>query len=228
MNLHPVRIVYVLMWCKDESVIENWDWLFTAATYWQNQLRRARIFWFCFFFFFRWKYKKQIRLFWIARSSFCIANTTDIRQSTLKRQRHAKHFLLSDTAIHSEGFEFGVHWITDGKSASNTSSLLSLTVSLCFLLPSTNDNKSPLWSWCRPPGWHFHPQHPSSNTEKHIVLTDSMSSFPLWFTRRFWIHSFTPVLCRFVSLFFFSFSSMQWQFSNPILLRVCAHQHKFV
>lgn len=120
------------------------------------------------FFFFSDENTKQIRLFWIARSSFC---SKHYRHKTkyIKKAKTRKTLSASDTAIHSEGFEFGVYWITDGKSGSNTSSLLFLTVSLCFLLPSTNDNKSPLLSWCHPPGWRFQPQHPSSNTEKHVT-----------------------------------------------------------
>lgn len=126
-----------------------------------------------FFFFFSDENTKQIRLFWIARSSFC---SKHYRHKTkyIKKAKTRKTLSASHTAIHSEGFEFGAYWITDGKSGSNTSSLLFLTVSLCFLLPSTNDNKSPLLSWCHPPGWRFQPQHPSSNTEKHVVLTDSL------------------------------------------------------
>lgn len=155
---------------------------------------------FFFLFFFRWKYKTNPVVL-NCQIKFLYSKHYRHKTKYIKKAKTRKTLSASDTAIHSEGFEFGVHWITDGKSGSNTSSLLFLTVSLCFLLPSTNDNKSPLWSWCRPPGWHFHPQHPSSNTEKHIVLTDSMSSFPLWFIRRFWIHSFTPVLCCFVSFF---------------------------
>lgn len=170
MNLHPVRI-YVYA-----NVVQGWvshgelKLIVYCCHLLTEPPQMCNEFLILFFLNENTKHRKYTSLFWIARSRFCSKHYRHKTKDIKKTDTH-KVLSASDTTIHSQWIWAVLNnWWQIWFKFLKFSSFLTV----CFLVLQTNNNKSSLWSWCRPAGWHFQPQHLSTNTEKHIVLTVCM------------------------------------------------------